>query len=106
MCHRQAMVCRMRDDVPLDADPDGAIRWFEETAFRRYGVGECLVILSTLLLLSALLLAIAGGPARASAFFPPDSGIINVRQFGAVGDGIADDTKAILRAIAEIPVYV
>lgn len=31
---------------------------------------------------------------------PPDAGIVNVRDFGARGDGKADDTAAILKAIA------
>src|SRR5882724_9711082 len=32
--------------------------------------------------------------------YPDDSGIINVRAFGALGNGRSDDTAAILRAIA------
>jgi hypothetical protein len=32
---------------------------------------------------------------------PADSGIVNVRDYGAKGDGIADDTAAIARAISE-----
>src|ERR1700716_3761474 len=31
--------------------------------------------------------------------FPPDSGIVNVRDFGAVVDGQADDTAALRAAI-------
>jgi peptidoglycan hydrolase-like protein with peptidoglycan-binding domain len=38
-------------------------------------------------------------------YFPSDSGIINVRNFGAVGDGVTDDTAAILRSIAQLPAY-
>jgi hypothetical protein len=33
--------------------------------------------------------------------FPADSGIINVKNYGVKGDGITDDTQAILRAIRE-----
>ena len=33
--------------------------------------------------------------------FPPDSGVVNVRDFGAKGDGRTDDTQALRRAIAE-----
>ena len=32
--------------------------------------------------------------------FPADSGIINVRDYGAVGDGVTDDTQAIRNAMA------
>ena len=56
---------------------------------------------STGLLLAgiALLLAIGDEPARAENF-PPDSGILNVRDFGAKGNGRDDDTAALLAAIA------
>jgi hypothetical protein len=56
-------------------------------------------------ILSILPLVLVASPSLAAPLFPPDSGIIDVRRFGAVGDGIADDTKAILRAIAELPAY-
>jgi len=43
--------------------------------------------------------AIVSWQAR-SETFPDDSGAINVRSYGAVGDGRHDDTSALLRAIA------
>src|ERR1700722_11514538 len=63
---------------------------------RRSGVRR-----STGLLLTgiALLLAIGGEPVRAENF-PPDSGALNVRDFGAKGNGRDDDTAALLAAIA------
>lgn len=33
--------------------------------------------------------------------FPADAGVLNVRDFGAVGDGVVDDTAAIQRALSE-----
>lgn len=36
-----------------------------------------------------------------SVAFPADAGVIDVRRFGARGDGIADDTAAIQRALSE-----
>jgi hypothetical protein len=39
----------------------------------------------------------------AQHLLPEAGGTVNVRQFGAVGDGKADDTKAIRRAIAALP---
>jgi hypothetical protein len=49
--------------------------------------------------LLALLLALLCPSAYAQRF-PPDSGVLNVRDFGAKGDGKHDDTSAILAAIA------
>ena len=45
------------------------------------------------------------GGATAAPFFPADSGIINVRLMGAVGDGVTDDTSSVRRAIALLPRY-
>jgi len=44
--------------------------------------------------------AMHAGEAPRSLEFPADSGSLNVRDFGAKGDGKTDDTEAILRAIA------
>lgn len=38
-------------------------------------------------------------PARAEGAFPADAGFINVRDFGALGDGLHDDTNAINAAL-------
>lgn len=54
---------------------------------------------------SAILGGVGEAHARAGRVFPEDSGLIDVRQFGAVGDGAADDTDSILRAIAAVPPY-
>jgi Pectate lyase superfamily protein len=50
-------------------------------------------------LLTALLAAALAQPVRAESF-PADSGVINVRDYGARGNGRDDDTAALLRAIA------
>jgi hypothetical protein len=47
--------------------------------------------------------AFSGVPvSNAERTFPPDSGMANVKQFGAKGDGINDDTAAIQQAISSI----
>ena len=48
----------------------------------------------------ALACALALAPACGAETLPADSGILNVRDYGAAGDGRHDDTAAILRAIA------
>jgi hypothetical protein len=55
-------------------------------------------------LLTALMLAWLPGCGRHSATAP--LGLQSVRGFGAVGDGVTDDTQAILRAIAAGPAFV
>ena len=53
----------------------------------------------TLLLMSIWLLT-ACAAAEAAPPFPLDSGALNVRDFGAKGNGRDDDTAALLAAIA------
>jgi len=45
-------------------------------------------------------LSLAAAPNGAAAQFPADSGALNVRDFGAKGDGQHDDTAALTAAIA------
>ncbi len=52
---------------------------------------------------SAAAAARQGAEADENIVFPPDAGIINVRDYGAKGDGATDDTAAIQRALAEHP---
>ena len=49
--------------------------------------------------LSVAAWAVLAASAMAAAF-PADSGVVNVRDHGAKGDGVADDTRAIIAAIA------
>ncbi|WP_157269981.1 glycosyl hydrolase family 28-related protein [Azohydromonas aeria] len=53
-----------------------------------------------LVLVLALLLSLGLSRPAAAEELPPDSNIVNVRNFGARGDGIHDDTGAIRAAIA------
>ena len=43
---------------------------------------------------------------QTDVLYPSDSGVINVKNFGAKGDGVTDDTKAIQAAIASISDFV
>ncbi len=53
---------------------------------------------------AAVWLAIFPNPARsADLIFPKDSGVVNVRDFGARGDGLRDDTAAIQKALDAFP---
>lgn len=53
------------------------------------------------LIFATLLLGLATAPAAfAAAPFPEDAGMLNVRTFGAHGNGRDDDTQAFLRALA------
>ena len=51
-------------------------------------------------LLSALVLLAVGGQQACAETFPSDSGVLNVHDFGARGDGRTDDTAALEAAIA------
>ncbi len=55
--------------------------------------------ISGLIAAVALAAAATTGPA-AAAQFPADAGALNVRDFGARGDGKHDDTAAVIAAIA------
>ncbi len=79
----------------------------------RYPVGwrSCLEMVKLLsLALCCLLCAIAlpsclwasvSSPATANVVFPADANMVNVRDYGAKGDGTTDDTTAIRQAVQE-----
>lgn len=56
-------------------------------------------LVSTLRAMAAALGLVSACPWTHAAVFPADSGVVNVRDHGAKGDGKADDTAAILAAI-------
>lgn len=51
---------------------------------------------------SCLLLVIASVLAAADVHFPADAGVRSVKDFGAKGDGVTDDTAALNRALADV----
>jgi hypothetical protein len=53
---------------------------------------------------AAVILISFGVDARAAdVVFPPDAGVVNVRDLGAKGDGVTDDTAVIQKALADHP---
>ena len=50
---------------------------------------------------SCLSVSVGGSPAAQDLVYPPDANMVNVRDYGARGDGTTDDTTAIGRAVQE-----
>lgn len=57
------------------------------------------ILLYSVLLLGLLLLGISTSIRAENIVFPTDAGMVNVRDMGAKGDGVTDDTEAIQNAI-------
>jgi hypothetical protein len=63
-------------------------------------------MLRSMLALLGLMLVVGSASAQAEAvYWPADSGYANVRDFGAKGDGVTDDTEALRKAFKQSAVY-
>jgi len=53
------------------------------------------------LILSLIIISSTSFAISADVIFPADSGVINVKDYGAKGDGVTDDTAAIQKAVSD-----